>query len=73
MAHGGGDPLLPALTFAGALFLSFRQISRLYFVYFGTLLDLVALLVFWRDAPDCAPAGQQSGTWPHPDRRRGPH
>jgi exopolysaccharide biosynthesis polyprenyl glycosylphosphotransferase len=38
--------MLASLTFAGALFLSFRQISRLYFVYF-VLLDLVALLVFY--------------------------
>ena len=38
--------LLASLTFAGALFLSFRQISRLYFVYF-VLLDLAALLLFY--------------------------
>lgn len=38
--------LLASLTFAGALFLSFRQMSRLFFIYF-VLLDLVALLVFY--------------------------
>lgn len=38
--------LLASLTFAGALFLSFRQMSRLYFVYF-VLLDLVALILFY--------------------------
>ncbi|HNP84800.1 MAG: sugar transferase [Chloroflexi bacterium SZAS-1] len=38
--------LLASLTFAGALFLSFRQTSRLYFIYF-VLLDLIALLLFY--------------------------
>jgi exopolysaccharide biosynthesis polyprenyl glycosylphosphotransferase len=37
---------LASLTFAGALFLSFRQTSRLYFIYF-VLLDLVALILFY--------------------------
>src|SRR5262249_17838478 len=37
---------LASLTFAGALFLSFRQISRLYFIYF-VLLDLIALILFY--------------------------
>ncbi|HEX9370285.1 MAG TPA: sugar transferase [Roseiflexaceae bacterium] len=37
---------LASLTFAGALFLSFRQVSRVYFIYF-VLLDLVALLLFY--------------------------
>jgi exopolysaccharide biosynthesis polyprenyl glycosylphosphotransferase len=37
---------LASLTFAGALFLSFRQISRLYFIDF-VLLDLVALVLFY--------------------------
>ena len=37
---------LASLTFAGALFLSFRQTSRLYFIYFVAL-DLVALVLFY--------------------------
>jgi exopolysaccharide biosynthesis polyprenyl glycosylphosphotransferase len=37
---------LSGLTFAGALFLSFRLVSRMYFIYF-VLLDLVALLAFY--------------------------
>src|SRR6266496_1480848 len=37
---------LASLTFAGALFLSFRLVSRVYFIYF-VLLDLVALLLFY--------------------------
>lgn len=37
---------LASLTFAGALFLSFREISRLYFIYF-VLMDLVALVLFY--------------------------
>jgi exopolysaccharide biosynthesis polyprenyl glycosylphosphotransferase len=37
---------LASLTFAGALFLSFRQISRLYFIDFVAL-DLVALILFY--------------------------
>lgn len=37
---------LSSLTFAGTLYLSFRFVSRLYFVYF-VVLDLVALLVFY--------------------------
>src|SRR5262249_10522550 len=37
---------LASLTFAGALFLSFRQISRLYFIYF-VLLDLIVLILFY--------------------------
>jgi len=37
---------LASLTFAGALFLSFRQTSRLYFIYF-VLLDLIALILFY--------------------------
>jgi exopolysaccharide biosynthesis polyprenyl glycosylphosphotransferase len=37
---------LASLTFAGALFLSHRELSRLYFIYF-VLLDLVALVLFY--------------------------
>jgi len=37
---------LASLTFAGALFLSFRQTPRLFFIYF-VLLDLIALLLFY--------------------------
>lgn len=37
---------LSGLTFAGALYLSFRLVSRMYFIYF-VLLDLVALLAFY--------------------------
>ena len=37
---------LASLTLAGALFLSFRLVSRVYFIYF-VILDLVALLVFY--------------------------
>lgn len=35
-----------SLTFAGALFLSFRVMSRMFFIYF-VVLDLVALLIFY--------------------------
>src|SRR6266540_4502721 len=37
---------LASLTFAGALFLSFRQTPRLFFIYF-VLLDLIALILFY--------------------------
>src|SRR5262245_26512188 len=37
---------LSSLTFAGALFLSFRQMSRLFFIDF-VVLDLVALVLFY--------------------------
>ena len=37
---------LSSLTFAGALFLSFRQTPRLFFLY-CVLLDLIALIVFY--------------------------
>jgi exopolysaccharide biosynthesis polyprenyl glycosylphosphotransferase len=37
---------LASLTFAGALFLSFRETPRLFFIYF-VLLDLVALILFY--------------------------
>jgi exopolysaccharide biosynthesis polyprenyl glycosylphosphotransferase len=37
---------LASLTFAGALYLSFRLMSRMYFIYF-VLLDLIALLLFY--------------------------
>ena len=37
---------LASLTFAGALFLSYRQVSRLYFISF-VVLDLLALLLFY--------------------------
>lgn len=37
---------LSSLTFAGIMYLSFRDVSRLFFIYF-VLLDLIALLVFF--------------------------
>ncbi|MBC8160533.1 MAG: sugar transferase [Roseiflexaceae bacterium] len=37
---------LAALTFAGIMYLSFRDVSRLYFIYF-VVLDLLALLAFF--------------------------
>ena len=37
---------LAAMTVAGTMYLSFRDVSRLYFIYF-VLLDLVALLAFY--------------------------
>ena len=37
---------LSSLTFAGTLYLSFRSVSRLYFVYF-VILDLIVLILFY--------------------------